>query len=102
MPPQIQQRLSIRSQPPQRVIIERGEPVVEECRTAVGEDRRNDFPVANLTRQQRLAPNRFVERERHAIANIGNRTAELIRQNRASFVVLDTRAIGRVETKTDD
>src|SRR4029453_11171486 len=64
---QVLQRLAVRSQRGECLVIERGETVVEECRRALGEDGRDQLIVSHLTSQDRFAPDRRVERKRDGL-----------------------------------
>ena len=68
--PQREQRLAIRPQRRQRLVIQGREPVVEQRRAALGEDRRDQLVVGNLPSEDGLAPHGRIERKRNRLANV--------------------------------
>ena len=61
-------RVAFGSKPRQRLVVEAGEPVIEERGAAIGKDGGDDLIVWNLTLEERLAPDGRVERQRNRFA----------------------------------
>src|SRR6476619_3683896 len=102
MSPQDFQRLPVRSEGSEGLVVERGEAVIEQRGGPLGEDRRDQLVVGHLSPQDRVAPHRRIERQRNGVAGLLVRGAEQFLEARLDRGVAGVLSVRGIERDADD
>jgi hypothetical protein len=96
--PQAVQRLAVRPQRRQRLVVERGEPMIEKRGSSIREDCGNQLVVGDLSPQDRVPPHRRVEWQGNRLARVGGaRGLKQIAQANPGGGVSGVLAVRRIE-----